>query len=123
MGKAAQKAIDGEQVRRMAAIGCTDREIALVLGVSEATLRRRCRAALDAGRTRLRRSLRRKQWEVARNGSVPMLIWLGKQYLGQSDRQEVLHGERVAVVEEVVWPHPSAAADADGAGAADPGAT
>jgi len=123
MGKAAQKAIDGEQVRRMAAIGCTDREIALVLAVSEATLRRRCRAALDAGRASLRRSLRRKQWEVARKGNVPMLIWLGKQYLGQSDRQEVIHGERVAVVEEVVWPNESAGADANGAGATDARAT
>jgi hypothetical protein len=34
-------------------------------------------------------SLRRKQVEVALNGSVPMLIWLGKQHLGQKDRQEL----------------------------------
>lgn len=30
-------------------------------------------------------SLRRKQFEVAMSGSVPMLIWLGKQQLGQRD--------------------------------------
>lgn len=32
-----------------------------------------------------RMSLRRKQMSVALDGSVPMLIWLGKQYLGQTD--------------------------------------
>ncbi len=30
-----------------------------------------------------------KQIDVALKGSIPMLIFLGKQYLGQSDKQEV----------------------------------
>ena len=30
--------------------------------------------------------LREKQWELAMMGNVQMLIWLGKQYLGQSDK-------------------------------------
>ena len=30
--------------------------------------------------------LRQKQWELAMMGNVQMLIWLGKQYLGQSDK-------------------------------------
>ena len=29
--------------------------------------------------------LRKKQWELAMEGDVRMLIWLGKQYLGQKD--------------------------------------
>ena len=29
--------------------------------------------------------LKQKQFEMAINGDVRMLIWLGKQYLGQSD--------------------------------------
>lgn len=33
-------------------------------------------------------SLRRKQYETALAGNATMLIWLGKQYLGQSDKQE-----------------------------------
>lgn len=99
-----RKAVDEKLVERLAAIGCTDREIATLLEVSENLLRRRCRAALDRGRTRLKKSLRRKQIELARKGNVPMLIWLGKQYLGQSDRQTIQQAQRVEVVEEVVFP-------------------
>jgi hypothetical protein len=29
------------------------------------------------------------QWKSAEKGSVPMQIWLGKQVLGQADKQEV----------------------------------
>ena len=30
--------------------------------------------------------LKELQWMVAEQGNVQMLIWLGKQYLGQTDR-------------------------------------
>lgn len=33
-------------------------------------------------------ALRRMQWKAAESGNVTMQIWLGKQYLGQSDKQE-----------------------------------
>ena len=33
--------------------------------------------------------LRQKQFEMAINGDVRMLIWLGKQILGQSEKQEI----------------------------------
>lgn len=108
-----RKEIDPKQVERMAACGCTDSEIAYIMQVSEAHLRRHYRAALDQGRANLRRRLRRKQIELARKGSVPMLIWLGKQYLGQSDRQTIQQAQRVEVVEEVVFP------DAGGLGGQD----
>ena len=29
------------------------------------------------------------QWKAAQEGNATMLIWLGKQYLGQKDRQEI----------------------------------
>lgn len=97
------KKIDHELVECLAAIGCTDREIAMISGTSEATVQRRCRRALDQGRARLRRSLRRKQVQLALKGNVKMLIWLGKQYLDQRDRQDVAHsGEELKVVERIV---------------------
>jgi len=98
------KEVDLKLVERLAAIGCTDAEIGHVLGVSENWLRRKGRQALDRGRAKLRKSLRRKQIELAKRGSVPMLIWLGKQYLGQRDRTDVVERQTVEVVEEVVFP-------------------
>jgi len=37
----------------------------------------------------VRYNLRKKQYEVAMQGNVTMLVWLGKQMLGQSDKIEV----------------------------------
>jgi len=36
----------------------------------------------------LKMRLEGKQFDVAMKGSIPMLIWLGKQHLGQADKQE-----------------------------------
>jgi hypothetical protein len=44
--------------------------------------------AFEKGRSLLNSSLRRKQIQVAMSGNVTMLIWLGKQHLSQTDRQE-----------------------------------
>lgn len=37
----------------------------------------------------MRINLLKKQYDVAMQGNVAMLIWLGKQHLGQSEKQEV----------------------------------
>ena len=43
-----------------------------------------------------RMSLRRMQWSAAENGNSTMLVWLGKQYLNQKDKQEqTISGEHV----------------------------
>ena len=38
-------------------------------------------------------ALREKQWTMAMNGDVRMLIWLGKQYLGQKETPDFLKDE------------------------------
>lgn len=38
-------------------------------------------------------SLRKKQFEVAHSGNVSMLIWMGKQHLNQTDRQDLTSGD------------------------------
>lgn len=43
---------------------------------------------LDRGRENGRSTLRRLQWQKANAGSDTMLIWLGKQLLGQKDKSE-----------------------------------
>src|SRR5688500_14810065 len=81
-----RKEVDPAVVERTAAIGCTVAEIAVVLGVSKDTLERRFAAAIEKGRERGKRSLRRMQWKTAKSGNPTMQIWLGKQLLGQADK-------------------------------------
>lgn len=82
--------IDKVQVFRLASIACTTEEIAAFFEVSQRTIERRCKAEMDRGRKIAKMSLRRKQFDKAvKDGNVTMLIWLGKQMLGQKDRVEV----------------------------------
>lgn len=82
-----KKDISPEQVQKLAAIGCTDKEIGDIVGCSHDTLTRRFKDDLMLGRANGKASLRRKQWETALSGNVTMLIWLGKQILAQTDKQ------------------------------------
>ena len=82
-----------KQVCSLCAIQCTAEEIASVLGISVDTLERRIyeRDGLRfAEFFKIKRkagfaSLRRMQWKKAQSDDTTMLIWLGKQYLGQKD--------------------------------------
>lgn len=77
--------IPPEEVFKLASIGCKDIEIADWFGIDNNTLRYNFSAELVKGREHLKQSLRRAQLEVALKGNAVMLIWLGKQYLGQTD--------------------------------------
>lgn len=84
--------IDPDVVERAAMIGCTNDEIAAVVGVVESTLSKHMKinpaiqAAITHGRALGRSTLRRMQWQEATKGNTTMLIWLGKQMLGQMDK-------------------------------------
>ena len=80
-------------------------EIAAVCGVSVDTLERRFADTIKKGRETGNMSLRRKQVEVAMQGSVAMLIWLGKQRLEQKDQVDITAevGHRARVVYETEW--------------------
>lgn len=82
-------AIDGEVVQRLASMQCTNTEIAAVLGCSRSLIEKRFRKELDVGAEQGRAKLRRVQWRKAMKGDTTMLIWLGKNMLGQSDKAEV----------------------------------
>ncbi len=83
-----QLEIDESLVEKLASIGCTMKEIASVAGCSVDTLERRFADTIKRGQDKGRTSLRRFQWKAAEAGNVTMLIWLGKQLLGQSDKAE-----------------------------------
>jgi hypothetical protein len=78
--------IDYVAVEKLANIQCTQEEIASFLGISSRTLLRdeKFKELFAKGRENGKMSLRRIQWKHAEK-SVPMAIWLGKQYLGQKD--------------------------------------
>lgn len=74
-----------EEVFKLAQLGCKDNEIADWFGINSNTLRYQFSTELLKGREALKQSLRRAQIEVALGGNSTMLIWLGKNILGQSD--------------------------------------
>lgn len=88
-----KKEIDQEQFEKLCEIQCTQEEICNWFDVTDKTLTKWCREKYGAAfsevfkqkRGKGKISLRRIQWQLAQN-SVPMAIWLGKQYLRQREQ-------------------------------------
>lgn len=86
---------DRSQFETLCSIFCTRDEVAQVMGVTVPTLKRLIaenypetptwESAFDLYSARGKVSLRRKQYQMALEGDRTMLIWLGKNHLGQSD--------------------------------------
>jgi hypothetical protein len=82
--------INPVDVERLAAIQCTDMEIASVLNVSVRTIERRksqpaFAEAIERGKARGRVSLRRNLWALANKGNPAANIFLAKNLLGYKD--------------------------------------
>lgn len=80
-----KKIIPPPEVFRLAQIGCKNQEIADWFGVDENTLTYNFSVELLKGRESLKQSLRQAQIRLALNGNATMLIWLGKNILGQQE--------------------------------------
>ena len=80
-----KKIVPPKDVERLAQMGCKDSEIAEWFGIDENTLRYNFSVELLKGKLQLSQSLRQAQIRLAMNGNATMLIWLGKNILGQSD--------------------------------------
>jgi hypothetical protein len=95
--------LDLRAIEAAAAIGCTQEEIGFLVGCSDRTLQNRedCREAIAKGSASMKTSLRRMQWKKASEGNVAMLIWLGKQILGQKERSEETIREEVVEIERI----------------------
>lgn len=98
--KGPSKPMDDKTFRQLVAmvkIQCTQDEICDVLGMSKQTLDlrvkergyRNFRDIFRQKRGMGKASLRRMQWKSAEGGNPTMLVWLGKQVLGQTDKHEV----------------------------------
>ena len=80
-----KKVVPPKDVERLAQMGCKDSEIAEWFGIDENTLRYNFSVELLKGKLALSQSLRQAQIRLAMSGNATMLIWLGKNILGQSD--------------------------------------
>lgn len=74
-----------EGVQELAAIGCTDKEIAAFYDVKEETLRYNFKAEIAKGRQYQKTRLRRNMFRAADNLNPAVMIFLAKNILGMSD--------------------------------------
>jgi hypothetical protein len=89
-------AITADQVERLARIGCTQEEIAEVLGCAQATISLRFSMEYARARASMKMSLRRAQYRRAvKDRSDTMLCWLGRHVLGQSGESDGMSGQEV----------------------------
>lgn len=97
-----RKEIDMKLVESLANIQCTQEEIACVLECSVDTLMRQPGFAeiYKKGKEFGKSSLRRTQWKLAQTNTA-MAIWLGKQYLGQTDKIENVDDQKITIVSDV----------------------
>jgi hypothetical protein len=101
--------IDWDKVGKMLEAGCSAVGIAATIGCDEDTLRKRCPADNNCTFSEFSQQkkakgdelLRTKQFQVAMTGDKTMLVWLGKQRLGQADKQEIGNKDGEAFKQEV----------------------
>ena len=104
-----RKNISQSQFETLCGIGCTKTEICAVFDCDEKTLTAWCKRTYKMGfseayktrRDKGNASLRRLQFKEAEKGNVTMLIWLGKQWLNQTERPSVADAQEPDISDEV----------------------
>jgi hypothetical protein len=85
-----KKPIDPEAVEKLATMGLSAELIAAVLDVSHHTIERRFGPILKKGRQRRDGRLMIKLYQEAMAGNTAIAIFLAKNWLGMTDRPEVV---------------------------------
>jgi len=80
-----QTVVPPEEIVKLARLGCTTEEMSDWFGVPVNTIKYNFSSEIAKGRAETKQSLRRAQISLALKGNATMLIWLGKNMLGQSD--------------------------------------
>ena len=80
-----RKVVPPDEVYKLAALGCTIEEISEWFQINRETLKYNFSDYITKGRADLKHRLRRAQIQTALDGNATLLIWLGKNILGQSD--------------------------------------
>ena len=86
-----------DEIEKLCRLNCTMPEIAYYFDIPLRTLEdkytndQQVRQSIDRGRAHGMLSLRRKQIQIMdESNNATMAIWLGKQILGQKDKQEII---------------------------------
>ena len=105
---------DFDDLEKLCMLQCTQEEMCAWFDIDEETLNKIIKKKykvksfsefFKAKKGKGKVSLRRKQMETALSGNVSMLIWLGKQYLEQSDKQEKANSDtdiNINITREVI---------------------
>ena len=80
-----KKVVFDADVYKLAAMGCSNAEIARWFDIDKNTLDYNFATILAKGREDLKHSLRKAQIKLALSGNATMLIWLGKNILNQQE--------------------------------------
>jgi len=91
--------IDWKRVDELLEADCEGTEIAAVLGLNPLTLYKRCEQDnklsfskyLQEKKASGNSMLKEKQFKKAISGDSGMLVWLGKNRLGQADKKDLAH--------------------------------
>ena len=81
-----KRCIDPDEVENLARLWCEYGEMATILGINVETLKYNFSDQIQKGRSETKQALRKAQIKSALGGNTTMMIWLGKNILGQSDQ-------------------------------------
>ena len=93
-----QTVVPPEEVEKLAKLGCSLEEMSDWFGVPVNTIKYNFSSQIAKGRAETKQALRRAQIKLALQGNATMLIWLGKNMLGQSET-----GNSVGENEPLPW--------------------
>lgn len=103
------KEIDKKSFENLCALQCTQLEIADFFDCCDDTINNWCKKEYGMTFSDIYKvksapgkiSLRRLQWKAAEKGNSALLVWLGKQYLGQTDKIENNNMEKITIVNDI----------------------
>jgi hypothetical protein len=99
-----KKAIDPAMVEKLACSGCSAEQIGAILDCDERTIQRRFATILKRGRERRNGRLQIELYRRAMNGSDAALIFCAKNWLGMTDRPDVVVNVQQNAIGEAIPP-------------------
>lgn len=97
--------IDEKQVEQLAFLGANLEQIGAFFGLKKSCIQNRFGKIIAKGRAQGDAQLFNWQWKAAKAGNVTMMIWLGKQRLGQCEKieQKITGKDSIKVTLEGVY--------------------